>query len=185
VQVIHRHIVTDRRKVTKTLRATPSLWEQNIQFYYIYIGNAPPQPSVRTHLAGPADRPIGLLPLPRHTQFIKKKERYFSHSHWPRPTFAPASPRCQAAPVPRARTTAPDAAPGAAPAPLPTSPDDADKRHQRKEKRRALTWKPCGLASYDCGTPAPRCGQRRRPHRNTVASVQFRPCLDPSSFCRF
>jgi hypothetical protein len=38
----------------------------------------------------------------------------------------------------------------AAPAPLPALPDDADRRCQCKEKRRALAWKPSSLAScYD------------------------------------
>jgi hypothetical protein len=39
-----------------------------------------------------------------------------------------------------------------APALLPARPDDADKRHQCKEKRQALARKPSGLAySYGCG----------------------------------
>ena len=66
------------------------------------------------------------------------------------------------APAPRVHLAAPAAAPPpapvaptAVPAPLPAPLDDADKRRQRKEKRRALAWKPSGLAScYGCSPDA-------------------------------
>jgi hypothetical protein len=76
------------------------------------------------------------------------------------PAAAPLRPShcscsCSARPwpllLPLLRVPAP---PAVAPAPPLASPDDATRRHQRKEKHRALARKSSGHACcYDCGAP--------------------------------